>query len=144
MTKPAAVCSSLRCGHVLAEPADRCPACGRPTWSARRVAVLGCLMLGLGLLLAAGMAVLVWLLAPGLLNPGMADAGGMRFTGTAPQGRQVLWLLVLVGLFGVLSMVNGTWQLASGRRSRPMLVATLVLVAAIVFTAWRTVAMLKA
>jgi len=74
MTKPAAVCSSLRCGHALAEPADRCPACGRPTWSARRVAVLGCLMLGLGLLLAA----------------------------------------------------------------------TLVLVAAIVFTAWRTVAMLKA
>jgi len=143
MAKPAAVCSSPRCGHALAEPADRCPACGRPTWSARRVAVLGGLMLGLGLLLAAGMGVLVLLLAPSLLNPGVAEAGGMRFTGTAPQGRQVLWLLAAVGLFGLLSMANGAWQLASGRRSWPMLLATLGMVAVVVGTAWRTVAMLK-
>ena len=55
----------------------------------------------------------------------------------------MLWLLAAVGLFGLLSMANGAWQLASGRRSWPMLLATLGMVAVVVGTAWRTVAMLK-
>lgn len=136
--KPAAVCFSLACGHAAEAPATICPRCGKPMRSARQVAVLGAISLVIGLLLAVGMAVIAWRLAPGMLNPGVPDADGSRFTGTAAQGRQALVLFASVAAVGVFSALGGGWQLATGRRSRALLVLMLFALAVVALNVWRT------
>ncbi|HZF86589.1 MAG TPA: hypothetical protein VE084_23965 [Burkholderiaceae bacterium] len=106
--------------------------------SARQVAVLGAISLVIGLLLAVGMAVIAWRLAPGMLNPGVPDADGSRFTGTAAQGRQALVLFASVAAVGVFSALGGGWQLATGRRSRALLVLMLFALAVVALNVWRT------
>lgn len=138
MTKPAAVCFSLACGHATEAPAATCPRCGKPMRSARQVAVLGAISLVIGLLLAVGMAVIAWRLAPGMLNPGVPDADGSRFTGTAAQGRQALVLFACVAAVGVFSALGGGWQLATGRRSRELLVLMLLAMVVLALNVWWT------
>lgn len=136
MSKPAAVCFSLVCGHAAEAPATTCQRCGKPMRSARQVAVLGAVSLVVGLLLAMGIAVIAWRLAPGMLNPGVPDADGSRFAGTAAQGRQALVVFGSVAAVGVFSALGGGWQLATGRRHRALLVLMLLALAVLALNVW--------
>ncbi|MGJ7532060.1 MULTISPECIES: hypothetical protein [unclassified Variovorax] len=135
-------CYSLRCGLVTSEAVDRCPQCGGRMRSASQVRRLGWVLVVLGVLLAAGMGAIAYALAPSMLSPGVADAQGARFTGTAMQGRTVLGLFGVVILFGFLCIANGAWQIVKGQRSKWLAIATLVMVALIVLSTWRTISVL--
>ena len=82
-----------------------------PNWRVR-----GRVLVAVGLLLVLFMAAIAWNLAPMMMSPGV-EVGGTTFTGTAAQGQIFLGLFALVGLFGAMSVANGAWMMATGRRS---------------------------
>ena len=82
-----------------------------PNWRMR-----GRVLVAVGLFLLLFMAAIAWNLAPIMLRPG-EEVGGTTFTGTAAQGQIFLGLFALVGLFGAMSVANGVWMMATGRRS---------------------------
>jgi hypothetical protein len=83
-----------------------------PNWRVR-----GRVLVGVGLFLVLFMAAIAWNVAPIMLHPG-EEIEGTTFTGTEAQGQIFLGLFALVGLFGLLSVLNGAWMMATGRRSR--------------------------
>jgi polyferredoxin len=82
-----------------------------PNWRVR-----GRVLVAVGLFLVLLMAAIAWNLAPIMLRPGV-EVDGSRFAGTAAQGQIFLGLFALVGLFGAMSVANGAWMMATGRRS---------------------------
>jgi hypothetical protein len=82
-----------------------------PNWRAR-----GWVLVAVGLFLVLFMAAIAWNLAPIMLRPGV-EVDGTSFTGTEAQGQIFLGLFGLVGLFGAMSVANGAWMIATGRRS---------------------------
>ena len=82
-----------------------------PNWRIR-----GRVLVAVGLFLMLFMAAIAWNLAPMMLRPGV-EVEGSSFTGTAAQGQIFLGLFALVGLFGAMSVANGAWMMATGRRS---------------------------
>jgi len=131
-------CFSLVCGETVEGNVTKCPKCGSRMRTSRGVRGLGWFLLVLGLFLAGMMAVLTRNMAPMLLHPGEAVEGGSRYTGTAGQAQWILWLFALVGVFGLGTMVNGGYQIATGRRSRAITFATLGLAAILLVVAWLT------
>ena len=101
----------------------------------RTVRRLGWVLLLLGLFLVGLMGTITWNLYPSMTHPGVADAGGSTFTGTTQQARDALQLFGMVMAFGLLSTVNGLWQIATGRRNLAFVGVTLVLAAALYFAA---------
>ncbi len=83
-----------------------------PNWRVR-----GRVLVAVGLFLMLLMGAIAWNLAPIMLRPGV-EVDGSTFIGTAAQGRIFLGLFALVGAFGALSVANGAWMMATGRRSR--------------------------
>jgi hypothetical protein len=83
-----------------------------PDWRMR-----GRVLLAVGLFLVVFMGAIAWNLAPMMLSPGV-EVEGSTFTGTETQGRIFLGLFALTGLFGAMSVGNGAWMMATGRRSR--------------------------
>lgn len=82
-----------------------------PNWRMR-----GWVLVAVGLFLLLFMGAIAWNLAPIMLRPGV-EVDGSSFTGTAAQGQIFLGLFGLVGLFGAMSIANGAWMMATGRRS---------------------------
>lgn len=101
-----------------------------PDWRAR-----GWVLVAVGLFLMLFMAVIAWNLAPMMLSPGV-ETGGSTFTGTAGQGRIFLGLFALVGLFGAMSVANGVWMIATGRRSRAGVRFFLLLLVPLLVLGW--------
>jgi hypothetical protein len=83
-----------------------------PNWRVR-----GRVLAAVGLFLVLFMGAIAWNVAPMMLRPGV-EVGGSTFTGTEAQGQIFLGLFGLVGAFGALSVANGAWMMATGRRSR--------------------------
>ncbi|HEX8449444.1 MAG TPA: hypothetical protein VF652_07625 [Allosphingosinicella sp.] len=83
-----------------------------PNWRIR-----GRVLVAVGLFLLLLMGAIAWNLAPMMLSPGV-EVEGSTFTGTKTQGRIFLGLFALIGLFGAMSVGNGAWMMATGRRSR--------------------------
>jgi hypothetical protein len=46
---------------------------------------------------------------------------GERFTGTAAQGALILTLFSLVIAFGLIAVINGLFQIKTGRRSKALI-----------------------
>ena len=122
------VCFGLRCNFVTSDNIDYCPNCGRRLRSASQVRVLGWVQAILGLFLITVMGIITFNLWPSLMYPGEMVAGHSRFTGTPDQARLVLALFGTVILFGIVSLTGGVIQIATSRRSRVILILTLVLV----------------
>jgi hypothetical protein len=95
----------------------------------RTIRRLGWLLLVLGLFLVGLMGTIIWRMYPSMSHPGIPDASGSTWTGTAAQGHDALQLFGLVIAFGVVSVLNGVWQIATGRRNLLFVAVTVALVA---------------
>jgi ABC-type Na+ efflux pump permease subunit len=82
-----------------------------PNWRVR-----GRVLVAVGLFLVLSMGAIAWNLAPIMVSPGV-EVDGSTFAGTAAQGQIFLGLFGLVGLFGAMTVANGAWMMATGRRS---------------------------
>ena len=111
----------FKCGYETAEPINKCPTCGRALISTKQVRRLGWVQVFVGLFLVGFIAIIIYNIAPGMLEPGVPDASGSRFTGTKEQGQMVLALLGLIIVIGLTSLVNGVWQVATGTRNKLIL-----------------------
>lgn len=95
----------------------------------------GRVLAAVGLFLMLFMGAIARNLAPILLRPGV-EVDGSSFTGTAAQGQIFLGLFALVGLFGAMSLANGVWMIATGRRSPTGTRLFMILFLALFALAW--------
>ena len=127
-----------RCGYTTNETIGQCPQCGQRESTARSpktVRRLGWVQLVLGLFLVGLMGTITWNVAPLMAGSGPTQGGG-RFTGTAEQAQLVLGLFGLVIMFGLTSMVNGIWQIRTGRRNKWIFIFMLALTAVLIVVGW--------
>lgn len=130
-------CTKMSCRTETKGLVPKCPVCGSRTLTSRRVRILGWLLVGCGIILVGMMGTIMWFLAASLSHPGQ-EINGQTFNGTAEQANFVLQLFWLVAVFGVLSLVNGIWQVAKGKRNIVFMIATLLLAGLIYFTGKET------
>ena len=103
--------------------------------SERTVRRLGWVLLIIGIFLVGLMGTITWHLYPSMTHPRVADASGSTFTGTADEARDALRIFGLVIAFGLLSIVNGLWQIVTGRRNIIVVGVTLATAALLYFAA---------
>ena len=115
-------CFSLACRQTVDGTVEKCPKCGSKMRTPNHVRRLGWFLLVIGLFLVGLMGTVTWNLAPSLLHPYAPDS---NYTGTAEQARSILWLFTVVIVFGLGTMVNGTYQIVTGQRNRLITFATL-------------------
>jgi hypothetical protein len=95
--------------------------------------VMGGLLVLLGVPLAVGLGILLRVMAPMLLHPGVQFASS-RFTGDRNTGLGILALLCAVFAFGLVATGLGLWRLFSGRfGSLPAALGALLAGTALVF-----------
>ena len=70
-----------------------------------------------------------------MMDPYAPDS---NFTGTPEQGHSILRLFGVVIVFGLGTMVNGTYQIVTGRRNRAITFATLGLAVLLFLVTWLT------
>lgn len=132
---PTSTCLNPLCNANTPGTVKTCPKCGKKTMTSRRVVMLGWVLVVLGMLLIGGMSLILWSEYFAMTHPGVRTADGSTFTGTLEQGRAAIQLFLAVLAFGVLVMLNGLWQIATGRRSLIFAGATVLVAAAIYFAA---------
>jgi len=108
------------CGWQTHKFISRCERCGGSLLSRRWARRFGVLLIVLGAALCGGIGFLLWQLAGPLLHPGQT-AGGLRFSGSRATALVVWTVLGGVGAFGLAALVNGVWQVATGRRHPRMI-----------------------
>jgi cation transport ATPase len=101
-----------------------------------RLKRLGWFQLIIGLLLVVSMVLITVNVGPLLLTPGVSQ-GGSTFTGTPEQSRLIVILFALIAVFGLMAMVNGIWQIKTGRRNTVILVIVVLVIVALVLSVWR-------
>lgn len=131
-------CTARRCGAVTSGLVSVCPNCGGPTISSRRTRVLGWVLVVLGLSLVTVMSYITYALYPTLTRAGVHMGEGGRWSGTAAQAAMVLNLFWMIIAFGALCVAGGTWQIATGRRNRVLMILALIGGATIAIYAWET------
>ncbi len=122
-------CYSLTCRTTVDGTVAKCPKCGTRMRTPVQVRRLGWFLLLVGLFLVGLIGTVTFNMTPMLLHPGEEVAGGSSFTGTAEQARMLFWLFAAVIVFGLGTMVNGGWQIATGQRNRVITFVTLALAA---------------
>ena len=125
-----------KCGYETGEAVAKCPRCGRGLLSTKLVRRLGWVQVLIGVFLVGFIAVIIYNIAPGMLEPGVPDASGSTWTGTREQGQMVLALLGLIIVLGLTSLVNGVWQIATGKRSKWILYFGAVLFILLLIFVW--------
>lgn len=111
-------CFDLRCGFIAPGRVETCPKCGRRMRSQRTVRIYGTVLMLCGLVLLGLMGPITYYMLPELTHPGREFADGSRFTGSGDEADMILWLFGLVLLFGLVALLTGLWQVATGRRNR--------------------------
>ena len=131
------ILSCPKCSFETIEAIPRCPSCGSRLQSAKKVRILGGLLLVIGTFLVVFMSILgVYL---GSIVSNSNDPGSTtRFTG-GPQ--DVMFIVVIFGLviaFGLASIAGGIWQIIYGKPNRKVIVGVFV-IAGILFVISRAV-----
>ena len=131
------ILSCPKCSFETSEALPRCPSCGSRLQSAKKVRILGGLLLVIGTFLVLFMSVLGVYLGSIISNSN--DPGATtRFTG-GPQ--DVMFIVVIFGLvisFGLASIAGGIWQIIYGKPNRKIIVGVFV-IAGILFVIARAV-----
>ncbi|HEX2541458.1 MAG TPA: hypothetical protein VHM00_10290 [Caldimonas sp.] len=104
------------CGWQTHKFISRCERCGGAMLSRRWTRRFGGVQFVLGVLLAGIIGWVLWA-GPGLslLNPGGSSSDGTRFSSTPGQAMALVTILGAVDAIGILSTLNGLWQLSTGR-----------------------------
>ena len=108
------VLSCPKCPFETTEALAKCPNCGRTLQSAKKVRILGWLLVILGTFLVIFMGGLGVILG-GIIAETGQPGKTQRFTG-GPE--DILFIAVIFGLvilFGLLSMATGAWQVWHGK-----------------------------
>lgn len=115
---PAAVIPQVcpRCKFRPESWVNDCPQCGQVIVSPGRVRALGWVLVVLGSILAIGMAALSVTMARVVAGSGEPGAT-TTYTGSAEQMGVMFTLFAFVGVFGIVSMVVGGWQVRTGRQN---------------------------
>lgn len=112
--------SCPKCPFETDDPLPRCPNCGRRLQSAKKVRILGWLLVLIGSGLVIFMSGLGIVLA-GIISQSDQPGSSSRFTG-GPQ--DVLFIYAIFGLviaFGLASIVGGAWQIWYGKPNRKVM-----------------------
>lgn len=113
---PEDLSSCLVCGFQTHRFISVCERCGAPMQSRRWARRFGRVLLVLGLLLSAGMTVLLANLLPLLLHPGV-QVGNSRFDGSPGMAVGIVAILGMVEIFGIICVGYGIFQMVTGRRA---------------------------
>ncbi|HKO43485.1 MAG TPA: hypothetical protein VJU84_09350 [Pyrinomonadaceae bacterium] len=120
------ILSCPKCSFETIEAVPRCPNCGSRLQSAKKVRILGGLLLVIGTFLVVFMSILGVYLGSIISNSN--DPGATtRFTG-GPQ--DVMFIVVIFGLviaFGLASIAGGIWQIIYGKPNRKVIVGVFVI-----------------
>ena len=103
------------CGYETYRLMSHCPECGRRMQSKRWSRRYGWILLVLGVGISVVMGAVLNAIGPTLLG---YSSGGLRFSGSAAQGKLALGILGAVELFGITATCYGLWQIVTGRRSK--------------------------
>lgn len=116
------ILSCPRCSFETTERLPTCPDCGSRLQSARKVRILGWMLLALGTFLVLFMgAIAVYL---GGIITGTGEPGATsRFTGGPEDLALIVAVFGLVISFGIATMVGGLWQIKYGKPNRKLMVA---------------------
>lgn len=128
-TSPSSTCYNLLCGNRVAGEVGLCPKCGKAMKSSRTVKRLGWFLLALGLFLVGLLGFISAAMWPALTQTAYdikISGTSSHFNSTADQARGVMNLLLLIIGFGVLTTINGGYQLVTAKRSRLLSVAALL------------------
>jgi hypothetical protein len=131
------VLSCPKCSFETSEVLAKCPSCGSRLQSAKKVRILGGLLLVIGTFLVLFMSILGIYLGSIISNSSDPTATS-RFSG-GPQ--DVMFIAAIFGLvisFGLASIVGGIWQIVYGKPNRKIIVAVFV-IAGILFVIARAV-----
>ena len=131
----AKILSCAKCSFETSESLSRCPNCGGRLQSAKKVRVLGWLLLLIGTALVIFMGALGLYLGQIITRSGDSTST-TRFTG-GPQN--VMLIVVIFGLvisFGIASMAGGIWQIIYGKPNRILMVAMFLVAGILVAIAW--------
>ena len=126
-------CLSLSCRETVEGSVEKCPKCGSRMRTPKMVRRLGWFLLLIGLFLVGLMGTVTVNMAPALLHPYSPNS---NFTGTAEQAGMILRLFAAVIVFGIGTMVNGTYQIVTGRQNGWIKAASLGLALVLFGVAW--------
>lgn len=120
-------CREPTCGQTFETKTETCPKCNGPMrrvgespWRGWVLVLCGVILVGMmGAVLAA---------IGGDLREAVSTGASENFTGTAEQAQMILYLFYTIIAFGVLSLVNGIYQIVTGGQHRIFIVLSLVMV----------------
>ena len=119
------VLSCPRCSFETTESLPKCPSCGSRLQSARKVRILGWLLLVLGTFLVVFMGALGIYLGQVIAHSD--DPGATtRFTGGPEEVKFIMIVFGLVIAFGFGSMAGGIWQIKYGKPNRVLMIGIFV------------------
>ena len=136
----ARILSCAKCSFETSEPLNRCPNCGGRLQSAKKVRVLGWLLLLIGTGLVIFMGALGLYLGQIITQPGDSTST-TRFTGGPQDVMLIVAIFGLVISFGLASMAGGIWQIIYGKPNRILMVAMFLVAGILVAIAWGIKAM---
>ena len=116
------ILSCAKCSFETTDSLSRCPNCGGRLQSARKVRILGWILLALGAFLVIFMGTLGIYLGKIISQTGESKST-TRFTGGPQDVALIVTVFGLVIAFGVASMTGGIWQIVYGKPNRKLMVA---------------------
>ena len=104
------------------ETADaNCPKCGKKLRTSKNIRVRGVIQLVTGLFLVvmmAGLSVFIWYLTH---NASLSPDEARRIAEQRTMFMGMYEFFAIIGLFGLNGIVMGAWQIAFGRRNKPLI-----------------------
>jgi hypothetical protein len=120
------ILSCPKCSFETTEALPRCPSCGSRLQSAKKVRILGGLLIAIGTFLVVSMSILGLYLGSIISNSD--DPGATtRFTGGTQDVMFIVAIFGLVIAFGLASIAGGIWQIVYGKPNRKVIVAVFVI-----------------
>ncbi len=131
----AKILSCAKCSFETSESLNRCPNCGGRLQSAKKVRILGWLLLLIGTGLVLFMAILGLYLGQIITQTGDSTST-TRFRGDPNDVLLIVAIFSLVISFGIASMAGGVWQIVTGKPNRILMVGMFLVAGILLVIAW--------
>ena len=120
------ILSCPKCSFETTEALPRCPGCGSRLQSAKKVRILGGLLIVIGTFLVVFMSILGLYLGS-IISDSNDPGATTRFTGGTQDVMFIVAIFGLVIAFGLASIAGGIWQIVYGKPNRKVIVAVFVI-----------------